>query len=225
MSQTSIESLERPLVVSFPLAVTAIWIVSFVIALLLDTPVARWIHDSGIRRYVQQADYWPEILKAPGDFRFNLAVVVVLIIARQINWRQGVLVVLAGVASGLNSVIKWIAGRYRPYNPVPGQLKPFNLEPFWHGWHGFIKQGPLSFPSGHASTSFALAAALVVVWPRGGWVFVVISIFTGLERVSEDAHYCTDVIGAFGFAMLCVLVLDRLLRNWIKPKQIRSEDL
>lgn len=151
---------------------------------------------------------WPEILKSPGDFRFNLAVAFLLVIARQINWKQGLFVVVVGILSGLNSLIKWMVGRYRPFKaPGPIQPRPFHLEPFWHGFQGLFKQGPLSFPSGHESTAFALAVALLIVWPRGGWIFVLIALCTGLERIAENAHYPSDVIGAIWLGAVCAVAL------------------
>jgi membrane-associated phospholipid phosphatase len=208
--------------------VTAIWIVAFIVALVVDTPVATRVHTSGTCSYIQHAVWpsnysigrrhlpaWPAILKAPGVFWTTVAVVSLLAILRQINGKQCVFVLLAGVMSGLNSPIKWIVGRYRPYkSPGPVQPNPFHIEPFWHGLHGLLKQGPLSFPSGHESTAFALATALLLVWPRGGWVFVLLALVTGLERICENAHYCSDVVGAIGFAMLGVLLLNRLLKDW-----------
>jgi membrane-associated phospholipid phosphatase len=184
--------------------------IAFFVALLLDAPIAGWVHSTGIAYHVQHGRWWPKILKAPGDFRFNLIVAFLLVIVRQIHWKQGVFVVCAGVMSGLNSPLKWIVGRYRPFHPDPRQLRPFHLEPFWHGLHGLFHQGPLSFPSGHECTAFALAAALLVVWPRGGWIFVIVAFVTGLERIAENAHYPSDVVGAVGFSMLCVMLLNRL---------------
>ncbi|CAO0822632.1 hypothetical protein DFAR_310005 [Desulfarculales bacterium] len=52
----------------------------------------------------------------------------------------------------------------------------------------------LSFPSGHAATSFALAAALSVFYPRLAWLFYVLAALVAAGRVVSDAHYVSDVL-------------------------------
>ncbi len=198
------------------LLLAAIWTIAFCVALCVDAPVAGWVHASGLAVHVQRAQWWPMLLKAPGDFRFNLYVVAILVIARQIRWKQGIFVILAGVLSGGNFLIKWMVGRNRPFKPPGTTLpQPMQLHPFPGGIHGlFHEQRDLSFVSGHACTSFALAAALVVVCPRWGWIFIIIATLTGIERIIENAHYCSDVIGGMGFAMVCVMVLNKCIGKW-----------
>ncbi|MDQ5872556.1 MAG: phosphatase PAP2 family protein, partial [Acidobacteriota bacterium] len=54
--------------------------------------------------------------------------------------------------------------------------------------------GSWSFPSGHATTAFALAAVLGYAWPRIGPLFLLAATFGGLARVFFRDHYVVDVL-------------------------------
>jgi membrane-associated phospholipid phosphatase len=63
---------------------------------------------------------------------------------------------------------------------------------------------------------------MVVVWPQGAWPFICLAVLVGIERVAENAHYLSDVVGAAGFSILCVAVLNKLLSNWMKKPKPRG---
>lgn len=76
-----------------------------------------------------------------------------------------------------------------------------------------------SFPSGHASTSFAIAFMLVLLSRNGvkpwvGWVALFWAILVGLSRIYRGVHWPTDVLGGASVGMagagLCYWVLDRM---------------
>lgn len=84
--------------------------------------------------------------------------------------------------------LKYATGRYRP-NQSPddhGRFKPFS--------------GHVSFPSGHATTAFALAAGLSTE-TAAAWVpFVAYpaATLTAWSRLHDDQHWLSDVVaGAF----------------------------
>jgi len=141
------------------LILTVSWTIAFVVALLLDTRIARFDHDSGLARFVE-GKWWAELLKAPGVIWFTAVTAALLLVFRQVRWKQAVFVLLAGIVSGTNAVVKWIVGRARPYK-LPGthELRPFEFHPFWHGLNGLFTQKDLCFPSGHECTAGALAMA------------------------------------------------------------------
>jgi membrane-associated phospholipid phosphatase len=197
----------------------ATWIIAFFIALSVDYPVAHWVHTSGFGKHVE-GKWWAQVIKEPGEFRFTVIIAGILLLARQIRPKQAVFVVLAGVVSGANSLVKWLVGRTRPYK-LPGtyELKPFTLHPFWHGLSGLFNQHDLCFPSGHECTAGAMAVAVFLIWPRGAWVFIVLAIAVGIERPAENAHYVSDVIGAVGFAMLGTVLLYKALAGWLQPAE------
>lgn len=88
-------------------------------------------------------------------------------------------------ASGLLvQVFKHLVGRPRPgQNMDAWQLQGFTFESDMH-----------SFPSGHAATSFALAAVLAARFPRLAWVFYLIAALIGIGRVAGGSHFASDVI-------------------------------
>jgi membrane-associated phospholipid phosphatase len=190
------------------------WLVAFLVALPLDRPVASWVRSSGLSREVE-GKWWAEAIKAPGDFRFTVVVAVLLWLTRRIGWHQGVFIVLAGVVSGINGLFKWMVGRTRPFKLPLHELHPFYFEPFRGGLRHFLDQKDLCFPSGHAFTAFALAVAVLLVWRRGAWIFLTLAVLVGMERVAENAHYLSDVVGGVGFSILFVALLHRVMSGWM----------
>jgi undecaprenyl-diphosphatase len=58
--------------------------------------------------------------------------------------------------------------------------------------------GSFSFPSGHATTAFAVAAVLARAFPPAGPLFAFVAVFGGLARVYFRDHYLNDIL-AGGF--------------------------
>jgi lipid A 4'-phosphatase len=92
-------------------------------------------------------------------------------------------VALAGLATDL---VKAVLGRFRP--------KLF----FRDGRYGFdflhTQADLLSFPSGHATTAFALATAFALLWPRPVAVYFLIAAVIAASRVLANAHWLSDVV-------------------------------
>lgn len=61
-------------------------------------------------------------------------------------------------------------------------------------WRVISEPGSFSFPSGHATTAFAMATVLAAYEPRFGWMFVGIAILIAWSRVYLGVHYPSDVI-------------------------------
>jgi membrane-associated phospholipid phosphatase len=202
--------------------VVVIWTIAFLIALSLDYPIAHWVHASGLGRQVE-GKWWAQVIKAPGDVHYAVAVPILLLLTRQIRIKQAVFILLAMAFSGTNGLVKWIAGRTRPYKlPDTAELRPFELHPLWHGFNGFFNQKDLCFPSGHECTAGALAVAILLVWPRGRWIFLMLAVLVGIERPAENAHYASDVVAAAGFAMLTTTLLYKLLAIWMADPSPRG---
>jgi membrane-associated phospholipid phosphatase len=116
---------------------------------------------------------------------------------RRGRWRAGMRAVAAAYA--LNTAIKPLAGRRRP--ELPG-LPPLSATPT-----------KLSFPSAHASTSFAGALA----YSRAGQPEVglyALAVALSLSRVYLGVHHPSDVLAG---AMLGTAVAGRLTRAGDEP--------
>ncbi|MDI6726576.1 MAG: phosphatase PAP2 family protein [Smithellaceae bacterium] len=119
---------------------------------------------------------------------------------RELPANRSIFVFTAIAASGiLINIIKVILGRARPI-----LLREEGLSGFEFFRMGYEYS---SFPSGHATTVFALATAIYLLFPRVGLAIYAFALAVGASRVILGAHYLSDVLaGAFlGFA--CTLFL------------------
>lgn len=55
--------------------------------------------------------------------------------------------------------------------------------------------GDLGLPSSHAGVAFGAAFAVMMLWPRAGWLVVITAVGCGLTRVMSGRHFVSDVIG------------------------------
>lgn len=72
--------------------------------------------------------------------------------------------------------------------------------------HAFLLAGPgaprPSFPSGHTTTSFAMAVVLATRYPKWRPVFFLIALCIGLSRVLLVKHYPTDVLAGASLGLM-----------------------
>jgi membrane-associated phospholipid phosphatase len=103
------------------------------------------------------------------------------------------------------SLAKGVIGRARPI--LFDSVGAFDFSPFAFRAHF------ASFPSGHATTIFALATALAIIWPRARIALFTAAIWLAGSRVIAGAHYLSDVVagGALGIGGT-LFVRDRLAR-------------
>lgn len=95
------------------------------------------------------------------------------------------------IAAALNTGVKYLAGRERPY-PYYGR------QPFYDDQ----RDRNLSFYSGHTSMAFAFATSAGTVYllrgyPDAPWVLgggLALAAFTGYLRIAADKHWFTDVL-------------------------------
>jgi membrane-associated PAP2 superfamily phosphatase len=115
----------------------------------------------------------------------------------------------------VNSVLKEHWGRPRPREvTLFGGSKQF-LQPWQKGESGKGR----SFPSGHSSAAFYLAAPYLVyrrsnlraalIWLTAGISF---GLVMSVARITQGAHFLSDTLWAFGVVSICALLLSALFR-------------
>jgi undecaprenyl-diphosphatase len=71
-----------------------------------------------------------------------------------------------------------------------------------------------SFPSGHATASFACATTLAFFVPRAAPAFLLLAAAIAWSRVYVGVHYPLDVLGGAVLGVLIALALRFLARRW-----------
>lgn len=100
-------------------------------------------------------------------------------------------------------VLKIVIGRYRPRALFESGL--YDVSSFSVGYL------TSSFPSGHSQTVWALAAALIIVYPRYDLAYIALAALISFSRLVTTDHYLSDVLfGSFLGAAGAVLVKRRL---------------
>ncbi len=118
-------------------------------------------------------------------------------------------VVLIAFASGdaASGTIKQAVDRPRPPVDDPQRLDAVVAVP----------SSP-SFPSGHATTSFAAAAAVAVLVPRLRWAALALATLVGVSRIYLGVHFTFDVLtGALLGTIIgaaIALAARRIWRHW-----------
>ena len=115
--------------------------------------------------------------------------------------RVGFLFVAIGVPSLFATIVKRIIGRARPM--VTGIADPTVFDPFrWSAAYAGL-------PSGHATTAFAVLAAVGSLWPRARTVLLIYALLIAASRIVVTAHYPTDVLAGAVVGIAGVLIVRR----------------
>jgi membrane-associated PAP2 superfamily phosphatase len=127
------------------------------------------------------------------------------------------LVILLAIGPGIivNVVFKDYWGRPRPRDIVQFGGKKEFLQP----WQKGVAHQGRSFPSGHSSAAFYLAAPYFVLrrskpraaawWLTGGLVF---GTLMSIARVAQGGHFLSDTLWAWGMVHLTAVALYYLLQ-------------
>lgn len=122
-----------------------------------------------------------------------------------------------------NVVLKNVCGRARPYVTLAGDENFMN----WYTRVGANVESDNSFPSGHTTCAFEIAAALflTVKNKKINWIFPVYAVLIMCSRIYLMVHYPTDVfVGVFvGIAAGAIgyVITKKMLGN----EKIASFDL
>ncbi len=123
-------------------------------------------------------------------------------------------------AAIISQVLKMITSRQRP--------SAENGKDHWYWFPNYLKQfdngynGPAcnSFPSGHTITVWSLATVIASQY-KDQWIIPVLcystAILTGLSRITEDAHWSSDVLmgAALGYGIAKYIVNKRKMTKWL----------
>ena len=168
--------------------------------------------------------WWVRILTDFGKDEYVLAVLAVLLIAVAIvspalrGIQRSLLLGLgtrlqfifcAVIASNLvTEVLKYCIGRGRPF--VGGEANAFHFS------HFAGNPAYYSFPSGHATTAFALALAVSAVWPQARVAMAVYALIIAATRLVLLAHHPSDVVAG---AMVGI-VGAMFVRYWFAARRL-----
>jgi len=108
------------------------------------------------------------------------------------------------ISQGITYSLKALLSRERPYN----MLK--NLNTFG------ITLKDYSFPSGHSSASFSIAAAIAFNIPKLSILVFAIALTVGISRIYLGVHYPTDVAAGIILGIGSALVVHAYLLNYIE---------
>ena len=127
------------------------------------------------------------------------------IVARPTFMTAGIQTLLAhGIVALLSNGLKHLIGRPRPKFVHSGE---WEFTPSW-------ASGLDSFPSGHASASFAVATVLAKRFPALGPLCLSVAAFVALSRVFRGAHFPTDVLGGAVLGVLSGSIASAPLKQW-----------
>jgi undecaprenyl-diphosphatase len=82
-----------------------------------------------------------------------------------------------------------------------------------------------SFPSNHASNSFAAATALSFAFPIGAPFFLIAAGFVGYSRVYVGAHFPSDVLGGAVIGIIIAILLRIFLARLLERPPDKSREV
>jgi undecaprenyl-diphosphatase len=158
----------------------------------IDACATHWINSwAGQSRFIDLMMVWASSIGVP-----------ILVFAVACQWwsrhdRQHTrhILLAAGfsflIGLALNQLILLFVQRARPYD---GGITSLLIPP----------TGDPSFPSDHATASFAIAAVLLLHRFRSASAFLVAAVFISISRIYVGTHYVSDIVGGALTAVLAV---------------------
>ncbi|ENN85411.1 phosphoesterase PA-phosphatase [Rhizobium freirei PRF 81] len=104
------------------------------------------------------------------------------------------------IGLGINQIILLFDQRLRPYDAGVTRLL-------------IERSSDPSFPSDHATATFAIAAAFLIHnLPRRGLVFLLAAILVSFSRIYIGTHYISDIMGGALTALFAALLVKALYK-------------
>ncbi|MCP5405499.1 MAG: phosphatase PAP2 family protein [Pseudomonadaceae bacterium] len=158
-------------------------------------------------------------LSITGRWLLGLAHQTVLLLRGQRQWtphwrtlpyhgRVWLLAIASFALAGLAQLLLKISiGRPRPKETFWNGIDPYTPHPFG------LDAGFWSFPSGHSTSSFAIAMVLMAGFPRWRWPILLIATLLAASRfMALTPHYVGDVIAGSALGAAVALYIVRTLR-------------
>jgi membrane-associated phospholipid phosphatase len=168
--------------------------------------------------------WWLRILTDFGKDEYVLAVLAALLIAVAIvspalrgmqralllglGTRLQFIFLAVAVSNLVTEVLKYCIGRGRPF--VGGEANAFHFS------HFAGNPAYYSFPSGHATTAFALALAVSAIWPQARVAMAIYALIIAMSRLVLLAHHPSDVVAG---AMVGI-VGTVFVRYWFAARRL-----
>lgn len=183
-----------------------------------DLPIAQYFRGGAFSHWITHG-FVNQFLRLPGEYWLALATALLLWKFHPQTWRAAGLMLLSGLAGAINGVIKWVAGRPRPFTWGDG---PWHWDYFHEGIYGFFHQQNLSFTSGHTTQAFAWAEVVSIAAPRWRLLAFAWATGTALHRVASTAHWTTDVVAGAWLGVVTVRVSFRILARIVPPARYEA---
>lgn len=110
-------------------------------------------------------------------------------------------------------IIRLLYFRPRPYMALE------NVQVLQHQLFGNMATSG-SFPSGHASLAFAVAATIYFYYPKTSILFFLAAISIGIGRVAAGVHWPSDILGG---AVIGVLTAWFVRWLWLKLGAVKKD--
>lgn len=107
---------------------------------------------------------------------------------------------------GVTEIIRFFYHRPRPFAAFP-QIHALFTDTEW------------SFPSGHATFFFAMAAALYLYNKKWGVGFFIATLAVTISRVVAGVHYPSDILGGAGIGIAVACAVFSVAEKW-RAKEI-----
>jgi membrane-associated phospholipid phosphatase len=107
------------------------------------------------------------------------------------------------------------------------RIRPYAFDFSGDVWATFGQLTPAtgayqSWPSGHTATALGLALGLMMVYPRGRSLFLLVAMLVACQRIACGAHYLSDVLS--GAAISCLTVACCLrMGQWWKEARAKAQ--
>lgn len=129
----------------------------------------------------------------------------ILIINKKTRAAGIVLFLTLAVNAVATGVLKEVVDRPRPFVTYP------DIEPLYHTTSLYS-----SFPSGHASFTFAFATIMAIYFPKYKIPLIAFAVIMAFTRVYGFVHYTTDVIAGAALGIIVALIVYKVYTKLAK---------